>query len=291
MLKTHVLATVVAMRAGVQWAARPWTAARRRQEHARSDQGEQDHHPGLSPVLGAVLRAGPDGKPAGYSIDLCTGVADDLRKRSGDARPAVKWVPVTVEDRIAAVRNGTIDLECGSTTNTLSRQDRGGFQPHDVRDGRQPAGDAARPQDAHRFEGAAHRGHPGHDHRAGAEGRGQGRARSGELIPVKDHAEGRSAIENKTADAYASDRDILIGLAPDRQEPVQLRPRRPLLLVRALRADAAPRRRGVPAGGESLPGPTLPLRRSARDLPALVRRARIADHTAAGDLRHRGPPE
>jgi ABC-type amino acid transport substrate-binding protein len=33
------------------------------------------------------------------------------------------------------------------------------------------------------------------------------------LIPVKDHAEGRSAIENNTADAYASDRDILIGLA------------------------------------------------------------------------------
>src|SRR6266436_8371495 len=38
-------------------------------------------------------------------------------------------------------------------------------------------------------------------------------AMSVQLVPVKDHSDGRTALENKTADAYASDREILIGLA------------------------------------------------------------------------------
>jgi ABC-type amino acid transport substrate-binding protein len=39
------------------------------------------------------------------------------------------------------------------------------------------------------------------------------------LIPVKDHADGRTALEQKTADAYASDREILIGLVLTAQKP------------------------------------------------------------------------
>ena len=63
---------------------------------------------------------GQDQKPSGYSVDLCTRVADDLKRDLGLPDLAVKWT--LVESRIPAVQNGTIDLECGSTTNTLSRQ-------------------------------------------------------------------------------------------------------------------------------------------------------------------------
>ncbi len=65
---------------------------------------------------------GPDQKPAGYSVDLCNRVADDLKRDLQMPDLAVKWTLVTVESRVASVQNGTIDLECGSTTNTLSRQ-------------------------------------------------------------------------------------------------------------------------------------------------------------------------
>src|SRR5262244_2744632 len=65
---------------------------------------------------------GPDQKPTGYSVDLCQRVADDLKRDLQIPDLAVKWTPVTVENRIAAVQNGTVDLECGSTTNTFSRQ-------------------------------------------------------------------------------------------------------------------------------------------------------------------------
>jgi glutamate/aspartate transport system substrate-binding protein len=70
---------------------------------------------------------GTDQKPAGYSVDLCNRVADDLKRDLQMPDLAVKWAPVTVENRVASVQNGTIDLECGSTTNTLSRQAQADF--------------------------------------------------------------------------------------------------------------------------------------------------------------------
>src|SRR4029434_4875073 len=65
---------------------------------------------------------GAEGKPAGSSIDVCTQVAKDIGAELQIPDLAIKWVPVSVESRMAAVRDGTIDLECGSTTNTLSPQ-------------------------------------------------------------------------------------------------------------------------------------------------------------------------
>jgi glutamate/aspartate transport system substrate-binding protein len=70
---------------------------------------------------------GDDGKPAGYSIDLCQRIVTGLQQQLKLAKLDVKWVPVTPENRIASVVNGTIDLECGSTTNTLSRQEQVDF--------------------------------------------------------------------------------------------------------------------------------------------------------------------
>jgi glutamate/aspartate transport system substrate-binding protein len=66
---------------------------------------------------------GSDGKPMGYSIDLCTGVVDGLSKDLELPDLKIEWVKVTPETRIDAVVNGTIDLECGSTTSTLARQE------------------------------------------------------------------------------------------------------------------------------------------------------------------------
>ncbi len=64
---------------------------------------------------------GPDGVPAGYSVDLCTRVAASLQQQLKLPRLDVVWVPVTAADRIAKVRRGAVDLECGTTTVTLAR--------------------------------------------------------------------------------------------------------------------------------------------------------------------------
>jgi glutamate/aspartate transport system substrate-binding protein len=61
-------------------------------------------------------------QPQGYSIDLCLKVADAIKNELKLPRLDVRFVPVTSSNRIAMVRDGKIDLECGSTTNTRDRQ-------------------------------------------------------------------------------------------------------------------------------------------------------------------------
>jgi glutamate/aspartate transport system substrate-binding protein len=63
----------------------------------------------------------------GYSIELCKKVVQDLEKQLGIQKLNIKWVPVTSQTRIPLLTNGTIDLECGSTSNTLERQKQVGF--------------------------------------------------------------------------------------------------------------------------------------------------------------------
>jgi glutamate/aspartate transport system substrate-binding protein len=61
-------------------------------------------------------------QPQGYSIDLCLKVADAIKTELKMPRLDVRFVPVTSGNRIAMVKDGKVDLECGSTTNTRDRQ-------------------------------------------------------------------------------------------------------------------------------------------------------------------------
>src|SRR6266511_3829361 len=70
---------------------------------------------------------GSDGKPVGYSIELCALIAASIQQQLGLSDLQIKWIPVTPENRMAMVTNGTVDLECGSTSNTLSRQEQVDF--------------------------------------------------------------------------------------------------------------------------------------------------------------------
>lgn len=61
-------------------------------------------------------------KPVGYSIDLCLRIADTIKAQLKLADLEYKMVPVTSANRLALVASGTLDMECGSTTNNLERQ-------------------------------------------------------------------------------------------------------------------------------------------------------------------------
>ena len=65
----------------------------------------------------------------GYSIDLCMKVVAALQKQLGLPELKVAMNPVTSANRIPLMANGTIDLECGSTTNNLERQQQVAFAP------------------------------------------------------------------------------------------------------------------------------------------------------------------
>jgi glutamate/aspartate transport system substrate-binding protein len=68
-------------------------------------------------------------QPVGYSMDLCAAIVEEVKKELSLATLAVKFVPVSSQTRIQLMANGTIDLECGSTTNTLTRQKQVAFAP------------------------------------------------------------------------------------------------------------------------------------------------------------------
>ncbi|WP_407049760.1 amino acid ABC transporter substrate-binding protein [Methyloraptor flagellatus] len=70
-----------------------------------------------------------DQKVEGYVIDLCTKVVDAVKERLGKPDLQVRYVPINTTNRIPLVANGTIDLECGTTTNTLARQEQVAFSP------------------------------------------------------------------------------------------------------------------------------------------------------------------
>ena len=61
-------------------------------------------------------------QPVGYAMELCGRVIDALKAELGMPNLKVSLQPVTSSNRIPLLQNGTIDMECGSTTNSVERQ-------------------------------------------------------------------------------------------------------------------------------------------------------------------------
>ena len=70
---------------------------------------------GLSYTLG-------NGKYVGFHTEMGERILDDIQKQLGLTKLDIKYQPVTSQNRIPLVTNGTVDLECGSTTNNIARQ-------------------------------------------------------------------------------------------------------------------------------------------------------------------------
>ena len=66
-------------------------------------------------------------KPVGYMMDLCNRVVADVKKELNMPTLVTRLVPVTSQTRIPLMTNGTVDLECGSTTNSVERQKQVAF--------------------------------------------------------------------------------------------------------------------------------------------------------------------
>jgi ABC-type amino acid transport substrate-binding protein len=163
---------------------------------------------------------GADKRPIGYSIDLCLHVAAAVQKKLGMTNLNLAWVPVTPESRIQAVAQGKVDIECGSTTASLSRQEQVDFSLMTFADGGslltmqssnlRGVGDLAGKK-----IGVA----PGTTTEKALSDFLKAEFINAQTVPVKDHAEGLAALEGGKVDAYASDRGILMGLALTTSDP------------------------------------------------------------------------
>jgi ABC-type amino acid transport substrate-binding protein len=68
-----------------------------------------------------------DGEPSGYSVDICRRIAASINAHFDKQDIQTKFVRITSDERISAVVEGKVDIECGSTTITLSRQEQVDF--------------------------------------------------------------------------------------------------------------------------------------------------------------------
>jgi glutamate/aspartate transport system substrate-binding protein len=167
--------------------------------------------------------SGPTKEPMGYSVDLCGRVVDDLRSELNLPDLRARWVPVSVETRVRALVDGAIDLECGSTTNTLSRQERVDFSLTTFITGASLlalAGSNVGDQlGAIRI--AVIPGTTTEQMVKNAIVSMGATAADAKLVPVQDHADGLAAVVDRRAEVYATDRAILMGLVTSASNPRQ----------------------------------------------------------------------
>jgi ABC-type amino acid transport substrate-binding protein len=162
---------------------------------------------------------GPDKRPVGYSIDLCTHIASRIQQQLG-INLKLNWVPVTTENRLEMVASGKVDIECGTSTATLSRQERVDFSLMTFVDG----GGILTKSDF-KLGAVADLADkriaiiPGTTTEKAIEKFLKEEFVSVKYIQVKNHVEGLAAVEKGSAEAFASDRGILIGLAVTSKDP------------------------------------------------------------------------
>lgn len=153
-------------------------------------------------------------QPAGYAVDLCLKIVDEVKIILKKPDLAVKYVVVNAQNRIPMVVDGSIDLECGSTTNTLTRQQQVDFSPVYFTTGtRLLTWKTKKISEIEDMAGMTIAVVGGSTNEKALKGFiDGGQARGAQLFVTKDYAEGFSALEAKKVDAFATDDIVLFGL-------------------------------------------------------------------------------
>ncbi|TDM90970.1 amino acid ABC transporter substrate-binding protein, partial [Lactobacillus crispatus] len=149
----------------------------------------------------------PDGSPRaiGYAIDLCGEIADDVQAAIG--RPVrIRYEPVTAETRIPLMANGTVDLECGSTTNNAERQKQVSFtNSHFLTASRYVTKKANKINSIDDLKGKTVVSTAGTTNIKQLTEANLARGLSVNIIPAKDHAEAFLMVETDRAVAFVMD--------------------------------------------------------------------------------------
>ena len=162
------------------------------------------------------------GRPAGYSVDLCRRIGERVRQHFAGEDIEVKFVPVSSEERIAAVLDGTIDIECGSTTVTLSRHERVDFSlPTFVTGGSIVSLKGSGIEGASDLAGKRIAVAKGTTTEQKLRTYLADNAVDAEIVIVGDRTEGWARLNQDNVDAMASDQIVLIGLIMNSQDPTR----------------------------------------------------------------------
>lgn len=159
-------------------------------------------------------------KAIGYSMDICYGVVDALKEKLGMDNINIVYVPVTSSTRIPLVANGTVDLNCGSSTNTVERQVQVAFAPTTfVTATRFVAKKSSNVNSLDDFKGKTIVSTAGTSNIRWATAANEEQKLNMNIIPTKDHAEAFLTVENGRALAFFMDDILLAGLVATSRNP------------------------------------------------------------------------
>lgn len=149
---------------------------------------------------------------SGYSIELCKRIAQEIGRKLNIADIQVKYVPVTPQTRIPLIANGTVDIECGTTVNSLARQEQVDFSyAVALAEGKLLVKKTSGIQDLPDLNGkivALAAGTTAERYVRAALDRSKINVR---VLQVRDNAEGLLAVNSQRADAFVNDAVLLGG--------------------------------------------------------------------------------
>ena len=163
-----------------------------------------------------------DGKVQGYSIDLCDLFVEKIKKTLKMLNLKVKHVPVTSQTRLALIANGNIDMECGSTTNNLTRQKQVDYLPVTFITGTKLASKKGSGiTEIEDMEGKVIALSQGTTNEKAIKRIMKAKGIKIKIVNVKDHPQAWLALTSGRVDAYATDDVLLYGLISKSKNPGQ----------------------------------------------------------------------
>ncbi|ADP13368.1 glutamate/aspartate periplasmic-binding protein 1 [Achromobacter xylosoxidans A8] len=160
-------------------------------------------------------------KPVGYAMDLCMKVVDAVRQRLQMPALKVDYIAVNPQNRIALVANGTVDLECGSTVNSLGRQAQVDFSaPHFISTTRLLVRKGADIKEVEDLNGKAVALPINTTPERLIKALIEAKNLQVRIVPVRDNSEGFLALSTGRADAFSTDDILLYGLRKSAPTPV-----------------------------------------------------------------------
>lgn len=159
----------------------------------------------------------------GFTIDLCKRVITSIERQLKLTGLQVKWVPVTSQSRFDAVAKGTVDMECGASTMTLTRMKQVDFSSVVfVETTNLLVKSAPGPRSLSDMSGMKIAVVEGTTNERALNAQIKRRLLNTTVLLFKTRDEAFAAFEDGKADAYASDRLLLLGAATKAKEPKSL---------------------------------------------------------------------